>query len=183
MVRHRFTVDSIGFPIFAQQPLSLTAQDRLSGTRVCQGHIFERSNTPSVVLSGQHRDNQSVDLMRSGRVSGAGSKPTPEMNNHSSISDLGDIDQLIFERRVAIDRFVDWNVKRDDLISAPNVVPEAIHERRVFVKQGAERGHVVRVPCSLECTRSIFRPVNVAFWDAGHGFGGRELGFEISEIN
>jgi hypothetical protein len=78
------------------------------------------------------------------------------MNDRRSVRNVDDVDQLIFDRRVAIDRFVDGNVERHDLVDAPDIVPEAIHERRVSIKQAAECSHVVSIPGGLECTGRIF---------------------------
>src|SRR5438270_13134246 len=94
--------------------------------------------------------------MRSSRVSGAGCQATPEMCDYHAVSDVDDIDQFIFTRRVAIDRFVNGNVERHDLIDTPNIVPEAIHKRSVFIKQAAKCGHVVSIPGGLECSGRIF---------------------------
>jgi hypothetical protein len=133
-----------------------TAQDRLPGSRVCEGHIFERSNAPDPVLSRQYGEDQRIHLMWSGRVSGTGRQATPEMYDHHAVSNVSDINQLIFERRVAIDCFVNGNMERHDLIDALDIVPEAIYERRVFIEQGAESSHVVSVPSDLECIGRIF---------------------------
>lgn len=139
---------------------ALTTQYRLSGPRVRQGHILERPNAPDGVPPNQHCEDQCVDRMRSGRVSCPGRKAAPEMYDHHSIRNLGDIDQLVIERRVAIDGFMDRNVERHNLIDASDIVPEAIYERRVFIKQTAKRRHVMSIPCGLECSGRILGPVH-----------------------
>lgn len=135
---------------------ALTAQDRLPGPRVCEGHIFERSNAPDPVLSRQYCEDQRIYLMWSSRVSGAGRQATPEMYDRRSVSNVGDIDQLVFQRGIAIDSFVNRRVECHDLIEALDIVPEAIYERRIFMEQTSESSHVVSVPSGLECTRRIF---------------------------
>ncbi len=44
----------------------------------------------------------------------------------------------------------------DDLINAAHIVGEPIYERRVITKQGAERRHIMGVPCRLKRSRRIF---------------------------
>ena len=89
---------------------ALTAQDRLTGPRVCEGHILERSDSPDLVPSRQYGEDQRIHLMWSGRVSGTGRQATPEMYDRRSVSKVSDIDQLIFQRGIAIDCFVNESV-------------------------------------------------------------------------
>src|SRR5437764_5790828 len=86
------------------------AQDRLSGPRVCQGHILECANAPALFLLREHGKDYCINLMRPGRVRRAGREATPKMDNRHVLSNMSDVDQLIFQRRVAIDRFVDRGV-------------------------------------------------------------------------
>lgn len=46
---------------------------------------------------------------------------------------------------------------RHDFFNAVNIVPEAIHERRVLMKQVTESIHVVTVPGGLERSGRLFR--------------------------
>jgi hypothetical protein len=89
-------------------------------------------------------------------VSGTGRQATPEMYDHRSVSNVSDIDQFILQCGVAIDCLVNGSVERHDSIDASNKVSEAIYERRMFIEQVAESGHVVSVPGVLECTGRIF---------------------------
>ena len=137
--------------------VALTTQDRLPGPRVCESHILECPDAPDLVPSRQNGLDQRIHLMRSGRMRGAGRQATPEMDDRGSVGNVSDIDQLIFQRGVAIDCSVNGRVERHDLIDALDIVPEAIHERRVFLEQAAKSSHVVGVPGGLECTGRIFR--------------------------
>jgi hypothetical protein len=145
-----------------------TPQDGLSGSRVCECHILKRLNAPDLVLSRQHRHDQCIDLVWPGRVGGASRQATPEMYDYRAIRNLGDVDQLIVERSVAIDGFVDWNMERDNFIDAADIVAEAIYERRVFIEQGAQRSHVVSVPGGFECAGHILRPARPSCGVCGH---------------
>ena len=78
------------------------------------------------------------------------------MNDCHSISNVGDIDQLILKYGVAINGFVNRDVEGHDLLNTKNIVPEAIHERRIAMEQAAESRHVVTVPGSLERGGCVF---------------------------
>ena len=68
------------------------------------------------------------------RVSGTSRQTTPEMHDRNAISNLRDVDQFIFECRVAINCFVNRCVKSYDFINTTNIMPEAIHKCSIFIE-------------------------------------------------
>lgn len=91
-----------------------TAQDCLPSTWICQRYILQCTNAPCVVLFSHNSKNQRVDFMRTCRMGETGYQSTPEMNDYCSVGDLDNVNQLILERGVAVDRFVDGCVKCHD---------------------------------------------------------------------
>jgi hypothetical protein len=85
-----------------------------------------------------------------------GRKAAPEVNDRRAVAERNHVDQLVLQRRVAVDGRVNGRMQGDDLIDAAHVVPEAVHEGRVLVEQRAEGGHVVVVPGALKREWRVF---------------------------
>ena len=126
-------------------------ENGFSSMRVNQCHVLQRADKPCIVVAGKHGKDQRIDFMQTGRVSRAGRKATPEMNNRHRIAERDHIDQFILEIIISIDSLVNGSVKVDDFIEAAHVVPESIHECCVTVKRFPESLHIVSIPSGLEC--------------------------------
>ncbi len=91
------------------------SENGFSRPGICQCHVLKRADEPRIVVPGEHGKDQRIDLMRAGRVSRT--ETTPEVYNRRPITDRDHIDQIIFEIRITIDRFVTPRVCDRDKVS------------------------------------------------------------------
>jgi hypothetical protein len=142
---------------------ALIAQNNLTSAWIGERHVLKRPDAPSFVSLDEHRENKRIDFMRSGRMSKAGSQSAPEMYHRYTLIQMIDIYQLIRQRGVAINGFVNGSMERHDFIDTSNIVSKTIHECGPFSKQAAKRGHVVGVPGRLKRCGYVFGSI-----DFGH---------------
>jgi hypothetical protein len=90
--------------------------------------------------------DERVDLVRPCRMGRPRGEPAPKVHDRYIAADRDDADQLICERRIPVDRFMNRFVKANDLCNAPNVVREPIYEGRVVMEKRTESRHIMSVP-------------------------------------
>src|SRR4051812_20358465 len=82
-------------------------QDCFTGARVRQRDILERLDSPRAVAFREHREDQRIDIMRARGVGRTDAQAAPEVDDRSAFTERGDVEQLVLEGGIAIDRIVD----------------------------------------------------------------------------
>lgn len=91
-------------------------QDRNSGSPV-RGLVkvtFSSAWMRQVLSPGEHGQDERVDSVRACGMGRARAQAAPEMHDRRAVAYRGCVDQFVFQRGIAIDRFVDRPVEADD---------------------------------------------------------------------
>jgi hypothetical protein len=131
-------------------------QDGLPRTGIRQGNILERFDSPFINLPRQHGKNQRVDRVRASRMSRTDREAAPEVHDDRIVTDRNNVDQLVRQRRIAVNSCVDRRVEFDDGVNPAHVVPEAVHECRILVEQCSKSLYVMFIPTGLKRMERFF---------------------------
>src|SRR4051812_19362836 len=94
--------------------------------------------------------------MWAGRVRGARLQTAPEVDDGDLAGDLGTLDELVFQSRIAVDRPMKRRVKGNDGLESFHEMAKAVDERRVCLEELTQAVHVVLVPDALKRFGKVF---------------------------